>query len=283
MATRLHRRQRGPSGDGGGFLSGRPAPEKPPEKCPNHQDQSKEQLIAELETIEQRLTAQRDELRQTTLLLASAEQRERDRLGRILHDDLQQVLLAAKWNLRSLKKQLRTNRHLYHELSHAIQMVDRSIEMSRSISRDLSPPSLDSGLLPAIDSLEEHLRTACGFRIKVTVEGEFSSIPDALRDFLYQAIRELLINAAKHSHRTDARLCLTDSGNSVEVAVSDDGVGFDLKGLDHVLQKGSGLLRIWTRTNRMGGQLSIEASPGAGATFRLSIPRSGEHPVKASP
>ncbi len=117
----------------------------------DHQNESREQLITELETIEQRLTTQTDELRQTILQLASAEQRERDRLAAILHDDLQQLLMAAKWALRSLRKQCRGDRALSQELSQAIRMVERSIQMSRSLSRDLSPPALESGLMPAID------------------------------------------------------------------------------------------------------------------------------------
>lgn len=240
----------------------------------DHQNESREQLITELETIEQRLTTQTDELRQTILQLASAEQRERDRLAAILHDDLQQLLMAAKWALRSLRKQCRGDRALSQELSQAIRMVERSIQMSRSLSRDLSPPALESGLMPAIDRLSEHFREAYGFRVMVKVEGAFTDIDDSLRDFLFQAIRELLLNAAKHSNQEKAELCLREGKSAIEVIISDEGAGFDLKDLDSILAKGTGLLRVWTRVTRVGGQLRVETSPGGGSTFRLSVPRS---------
>jgi len=242
------------------------------EKKHDHRNESKEELIARLETIEQRLTEQTDELRQTTLQLASAEQRERDRLAQILHNDLQQILLAAKWNLCSVKAQIGTNRPLSEELSQAIRMVDQSIDMSRSLSRELSPPALDSGLLPAVARLVDDFREAYGFRVVLRTHPKICDIPDSLRDFLFQAIRELLINAAKHSNQTEAHLHLRERKGNIEIAVCDEGVGFDPKELDSMLAKGSGLLRIWTRTMRVGGHLSLEASPGSGATFRLSVP-----------
>jgi len=261
-----------PSDKGAKLESNLVALRPPAEAKSNRENVSKEQLIAELETIEHRLTAQTDELRETTLELTSAEQRERDRLARILHDDLQQLLLAAKWNLSSLKKELGTNRQLCRELDHAIRMVERSIDMSRSLSRDLSPPALDSGLLPALACLVEHFGDAYGFRIRVRVDGKFSGIADALRDFLFHSIRELLINAAKHSNQNQAQLHLREGRSTIEVVVSDKGVGFDLKDLHRMLARGSGLLGIWTRTVRMGGQLNVETSPGCGTTFRMYIP-----------
>jgi len=264
--------QLGPFEHGTSIPPGLTAPASAPKKKQNIQDASKEQLMTEVEALEQRLTAQSDELRQTTLQLASAEQRERDRLARILHDDLQQLLLAAKWNLRSVKKQLRTNRPLCEELSHAIQMVDRSIEISRSLSRDLSPPALDSGLLPAIEQLVEHFQDAYGFSVRFSVDGTLPEISNALRDLLFQSIRELLFNAAKHSGQNHAELRLRERQGVIEIVVSDEGVGFDLRELGHTIAKGSGLLGISTRIRRMSGQLNIETAPGAGATFRLLVP-----------
>jgi len=238
----------------------------------DHRHEPREELIAELETIERRLTEQTDKLRDTTLQLASAEQRERDTLAQILHDDLQPLLLAAKWNLSSLKKQIRTNRPLSRELSLAIRMIERSIDMSRSLSRDLSPPLLDCGLLPAVARLVESFQEVYGFRVVLRADPNISDIPDSLKDFLFQAIRELLMNAAKHSNQTEAHLRLTECRGTIEVEVCDEGVGFDPKALDRVLAKGSGLLRIWTRTVRLGGQLNLETIPGSGTTFRLSVP-----------
>ncbi len=108
----------------------------------------------------------------------------------------------------------------------------------------------------------------------VKVEGAFTDIDDSLRDFLFQAIRELLLNAAKHSNQEKAELCLREGKSAIEVIISDEGAGFDLKDLDSILAKGTGLLRVWTRVTRVGGQLRVETSPGGGSTFRLSVPRS---------
>ncbi len=272
MACATADRQRGPNGKVAIFPAGFDGLGPVRGEKQDHHNESREQLLAELEEIEKHLTTQTDELRQTTLQLASAEQRERDRLARILHDDLQQLLLAAKWNLQCLKEQLRSDRIRTNELSHAIRMVARSIEMSRSLSQELSPPGLDSGLLPAIEHLAGHFSEAYGFHVLISVRGRFSAIPDSLRDFLFAAIRELLINASKHSNQNEAQLRLKKSKSVIEVVVSDEGVGFDPSELDRILAKGSGLLRVWTRTRRIGGQLQVETSRGTGARFRLSVP-----------
>ncbi len=234
--------------------------------------EAEQRLRAELEETKELLAVQAAELRRTTLQLATAEQRERDRLARILHDDLQQLLLATQWNLRSLKNRVTTDRQLGDEVDRAIELLNQSIETSRSLSRDLSPPVLEAGLLPAIGWLVQFFQQGYLFDVTVQAEGSFLAVPDDIRDFAFQSIRELLLNASKHSNTNRAELQLKNHGTFLEVTVSDLGVGFDPVSL----QYGFGLSHISSRVARLGGELRVESRPERGATFRLIIPYSGK-------
>ncbi|RPI20396.1 MAG: hypothetical protein EHM61_27120 [Acidobacteria bacterium] len=229
-------------------------------------------LRMELEETKQHLATRAGELRRTTLQLATAEQRERDRLARVLHDDLQQLLLASLWHLQTVRNRVPPETELETEISHALQLLRQSIEITRSLSKELSPPVLEAGLFAAIGWLVQYFQDAYSFDVSVEAEGSFLMVPDEIRDFAFQSIRELLINSVKHSKARHADLQITNTPTGLEITISDRGRGFNPAGID----QGFGLPQISSRVTRLGGDLKVKSRPGRGATFRLTIPYSEE-------
>jgi len=241
------------------------------------------QLASLNQTLEQRVaqrTAEAIERAQRLRLLSAelslAEERERRRIAQVLHDDLQQMLMAARLHLRTVGKT--ENAAERTEIIRKIQnMLERSFNLTRSLSLELSPPVLhDHGLAAALEWLASQTRKHHG--AKVSVEADPLANPKAIdvRVFLFQAVRELLLNAVKHAPGCPVHITMKGIGaGKVRVIVSDRGPGFDLAKLDRqgIQLGGLGLFNIRERMASFGGTLRIDSAPGHGTRTTLIAPR----------
>jgi PAS domain S-box-containing protein len=228
------------------------------------------------ETLEERV-AQRTHLAESrlkqlqslTIELIEAEERERHRIAQMLHDDLQQILAAAKMKLQTLIDEP-SERLLLDDVS---QLLDHSISKTRRLSHELSPPVLHhSGLAEALRWLAPQMEAQFGLEVEVTTGQEvIHSRP--VKEFVFRAVKELLFNITKHACVKKARVALSYFGKNLVVIVSDPGKGFDADVLEPTAAvNGLGLLSIKERVRHMGGSLAIESSPGQGSQFTLTIP-----------
>jgi signal transduction histidine kinase len=241
------------------------------------------QLASLNQTLEQRVaqrTAEAVERAQKLRLLSAelslAEERERRRIAQVLHDDLQQMLMAAQLHLRSLDKT--ENAAKRNEIMRKMQnMLERSFKLTRSLSVELSPPVLhDHGLAAALEWLAAQARKHHG--VNVSVEADPSANPKAIdvRVFLFQAVRELLLNAVKHAAGSPVHIMMKGIGSGkLRVIVSDRGPGFDSARLDQqgIQLGGLGLFSIRERMASFGGKLQIDSAPGRGTRITLIAPR----------
>jgi signal transduction histidine kinase len=241
------------------------------------------QLASLNQTLEQRVaqrTAQAVERAQKLRLLSAelslAEERERRRIAQVLHDDLQQMLMAAQLHLRTLDKT--ENAAQRTGIIRKIQnMLERSFNLTRSLSVELSPPVLhDHGLAAALEWLAAQARKHHG--VNVSVEADPSANPKAIdvRVFLFQAVRELLLNAVKHAAGSPVHIMMKGIGSGkLHVVVSDRGPGFDPAKLDRqgIQLGGLGLFSIRERMASLGGKLQIDSAPGHGTRITLIAPR----------
>ncbi|MFA9478447.1 PAS domain S-box protein [Phycisphaerales bacterium AB-hyl4] len=231
------------------------------------------------ETLEQRVaerTAEAEhratQLRALAAELTQTEQRERRQLAQSLHDHLQQLLVAAKLRLHAMIGQFEDEPTI-RGLLQIDELLTQSVDASRSLTTELSPPILhDAGLAAALDWLARWMRDKHG--LHVTVEADRSANPatEDVRVLLFNATRELLFNVVKHAVTRNAHVTLsTDERQRVCVAVSDEGVGFDpaQKTLDNT---GFGLFSIQQRLDVLGGETRIESSPGRGTRIELFAP-----------
>ncbi len=196
-------------------------------------------------------------------------------LARMLHDQLNQLLVTAKFDIDILRDQVRGK-----SPSRAVQdiddLLDPSVETSRSLTVDLCPPVLyDAGLASALRWLAEWVYDDYALAVEVDLDEEVS--PDAIeiRVPLFKAVRELLSNIVKHAKVSTAIVRMSRSGQDrVQITVQDAGSGFDLAGflVKHGSPGGSGLSRIREYLRLLGGTLDIESLPGQGTRIVLTSP-----------
>jgi signal transduction histidine kinase len=192
-----------------------------------------------------------------------------------LHDDVQQVLMGARLYLRALSKTKSAAKRngIIQEIE---EMLERSFNLTRSLSVELSPPVLhEGGLAAAIEWLAAQTRKH--HNLQVSVEADSSANPKAVdvRVFLFQAVRELLLNAVKHGGGSPVHIAMTSAGLSkVRIVVADRGLGFDPATLDlqQIGPGGLGLFNIRERVTSFKGELEIESAPGRGTRITLVAP-----------
>ena len=244
-------------------------------------------LVTQLEilnqTLEQRVVQRTAEaverarkLRLLSAELSLAEERERKRIAQVLHDDLQQVLMAARLNVRVLEK-IKSATERNRILKQIEEMLERSFNLTRSLSAELSPPVLsESGLAAALEWLAAQSRK--DYNVQVSVEADSSANPKAgdVSVFLFRAVRELLLNALKHGAGSPVHIAMTSVGvRKLRIVVTDRGPGFDpdTLGPHQTGRGGLGLFNIRQRMTSVAGELQIESAPGHGTRVTLIAPR----------
>jgi signal transduction histidine kinase len=229
-----------------------------------------EQLEQRVEIRTEELQRQNQRLRSLATQLTQTEQRERERLARILHDGLQQILVGAKLQLPPNPPEA-----LKRSISKISAMLDEAIEITRTLTYELTPPMLRKGdLTESLRWLAHWLETNYDFEIVLEVQCEFPQLPEDLRIFLFSVARELLLNAVKHSGVNQARVAVQRDRNQIRLTVVDQGRGMLVSDLQNVqdVQAGYGLFSIRERLLALGGSLDIASQPGDGAKFTITLP-----------
>jgi PAS domain S-box-containing protein len=237
-------------------------------------------------TLESRVTARTAELehrarqlQKLTLELTEAEERERKRLAEILHDDLQQVLAAAKFHMGLLGSRLKDDAKSQEIAEQARDLLGDAIAKSRSLSHELSTPVLSqSSLGEAFEWLAEQMWTKHGFTVHLAMDECIELASEPLRVLLYKAAQELLFNAIKHAGAREATLRLRRRRGRIWLFVSDQGRGFDSRGLGKA--SGFGLLSIRERVEYLGGRMKIRSAVGKGSIFAIAVPDAEVHERK---
>ncbi len=216
-----------------------------------------------------------DQLRALAAELAQTEQRERRRLARVLHDHVQQLLAAACLQVGWMKRDAAGER-----MQATVQGVDsilrEAIQACRSLAVDLSPPLLhEAGLAGALSWLGSRMREQHGLNVQVRSDSRAEPAAEEMRFLLFEGVRELLFNVAKHAGVQEARVTLirTRDGQA-RITVRDEGRGFDAGLLskrrpDEVT---FGLFSIRERLAHVGGRMTVESAPGQGTTVTLTAP-----------
>lgn len=202
--------------------------------------------------------------------LLRAEQRERDRLYGLLHDDVQPLLVAARLALGSLGAGSSAG-DVVRVAADAASQITQVIAVARNLSLQLSPPLIrEAGLISALESLFRWVKTHHGVQVDLITPPEIGPDDLALRLLCFHAVRELLLNVAKHAstHQATVRLQLDASGN-LQISVADQGTGFDPASS---LPDGSGLAAIRRRLRMLGGSLEIASEPAGGTVVTLLVP-----------
>ncbi len=229
---------------------------------------SLEKQVSERTTLaEQRAT----QLRRLTQQLTRAEQEERQRLAQILHDHVQQLLVAAKMRVGTLVGEEAEER-ARQKVQAISEILNDAINATRTLAVELAPPVLhERGLAPALEWLARRVKEQHQLQVEVTADPQAEPGLPALRDLMFQAARELLLNVIKHAQVDRAELHLSRRQEYAELEVCDQGVGFDAAATWDDPDS-FGLIHIRERLEPIGGSIEVESRPGDGSRVTVLVP-----------
>jgi PAS domain S-box-containing protein len=204
--------------------------------------------------------------------LLRAQEEERARIAREIHDDIGQRLAALSIDLGGLQQRLSENDadvdRTFTDVLHQFAALGSD---AQALSHRLHSSKLELlGLSQATASFCRELAAQRRVTIHYTESGIVPHLPSATAVGLFRVMQEAVVNAVQHSGSSDIDVTLTGTGSCVELTVVDQGVGFDDR---HVQQtRGLGLVSMRERVGLMGGRLHVESRPGSGTSIRASIP-----------
>jgi signal transduction histidine kinase len=197
--------------------------------------------------------------------LLRAQESERSRIARELHDDICQRMLVLTIDLKSLGGTEDREGRAAETLAMA-QGIAKSLH---ELSHSLHPTKLRLlGLVAAIDQLRLDL-SRVGIATSFSHHDVPSTLPPDIMLCLFRIVQEAIQNAIKHSRASEVSVCLRGSSDRLTVTISDNGVGFDVEA---AWSRGLGLLSMVERVEALGGPFEIDSSPGAGVRLTASVP-----------
>jgi len=207
--------------------------------------------------------------------VVAAQENERRRISRELHDEAGQALIALKISLQLIQTGIPSDLELLREhVAEAISVTDSTMEEIRILARGLRPPALDAvGLSDALSGLCIEFGKIAGISIEYAGD-DIPLLPDMVNICLYRVLQEALTNTAKHAAADKIVVRLNFGPGGVELSVADNGDGFVLRedGLGSVGSDGIGLLGMKERIEGVGGRLLIEAHLEEGTRLSIRVP-----------
>jgi signal transduction histidine kinase len=234
------------------------------------QRQLQELRVARLEGAERREALRGELLRR----VVSAQEAERKRVARELHDDTGQALTAIGLGLRAVSRAIQQNpKKAADNLGQLESLVDRSLDDLQRLIADLRPSHLDDlGLPAALRWYGNELEERTGLEIDFELDGEPQPVDPPVNTALFRVAQEALTNVVKHAQAAQVGMHLRYSSDGVSLQVSDDGVGFDQDALSDKGRASWGLLGMEERATLLGGTLSVQSKAGSGTCVLVTIP-----------
>ncbi len=201
--------------------------------------------------------------------VVKAQEHERKRLARELHDETGQALTSILLGLKPLEQSARTDEERA-AMASLRELVVSTLRDVRRLAVELRPSALDDfGLATAVERLADTFRDSTGMRVDVETRLGEVRLPPEVETALYRIVQEALANIVKHAEATHVSILLTRKDFSVAAVVEDDGKGFDETNTgDDVL----GIVGMRERVGLVGGRLAIESGSGSGTTVAAEVP-----------
>ncbi|MCX5793053.1 MAG: histidine kinase, partial [Elusimicrobia bacterium] len=233
----------------------------------------------EVATTERDITEQKRaerEMRGLHARVISAQETERKRLSRELHDGVGQILSGVKFRLESLPGEIALHARDAAKIVKVGGFLSHAISEIRRVSQNLLPSELvDLGLEPALRTLCREFKERVGVPVALKTGNVPTDIPPELALALFRIAQEALNNVGKHSKATMAAVALSCKGGEIVLSVSDNGIGFVPSGGRRPAGRGIGLGSMRERAELAGGSIEFNSVLGAGTTLIVRVPLSG--------
>jgi signal transduction histidine kinase len=243
--------------------------------------------IASLQEARLKEAKQRETLRRELYKrVVAAQESERQRIARELHDETGQALTAIGLGLRGLTGSLRTsNMERTKKNLHQLELLTtHSLDELQRLIADLRPSHLDDlGLSSAMRWYANTLQERVKLVVHVDIIGEERPVASPVKIALFRIAQEALTNVIKHAQAKTAQVTLTYAEKSVQVRVTDDGRGFDMDATGSAKRVSWGLKGMEERTSLLGGKFEVQSRQGQGTTVEVSIPYLQEEANENSP
>jgi two-component system sensor histidine kinase DegS len=214
-------------------------------------------------------------LRHLTHQILTAQEEERKKISRELHDEVVQMLVGLNVELSALVHGNSPGvHHLKDKIAHTQRLVEKSVDSVHRFARDLRPAVLDDlGLIPALHAFCRNLAARKNIKIAMTAFGGVETLESDKRTVLFRVAQEALTNIARHARATRVKLIIIKIPDAVQLEVVDNGKAFSVRKI--LLAKNNkrlGLVGMKERVEMVGGNLTIESVSGKGTTVRAKIP-----------
>jgi PAS domain S-box-containing protein len=220
----------------------------------------------------QRVERQQQELRSLAAQLLTAQEEERRRISRDLHDDVNQRLALLSLKLQAARKGLPENHLVTPMIQELYESVANLSDDVRHLAYQYHPSILDDlGLGTALRSLCEDFAKWEGVSVTWEVTDEARKFSQAVATCLYRVAQESLRNVSRHAQALAVHLVLREDGQGIILSIRDNGQGFEMDGL---ISRGLGFVSMRERVRLVGGTLLVESQSGHGTTVKVSIPGS---------
>ncbi|MGH2536442.1 MAG: GAF domain-containing protein [Candidatus Promineifilaceae bacterium] len=204
-----------------------------------------------------------------TRQVVAAQEQERGRVSRELHDEAGQLLTALKLNLALMRSKLPAQQaELRQQLGEALELADTSMEQIRRLAHGLRPPALDTlGLNQALELLCQDFARRAGLRIEYRGV-ELARTSDAIAISCFRFVQEALVNVIRHAEASRVEVALAVEDGLLSLSVADDGHGFQMTS---GAAKGIGLRGLQERFELIGGRVQVDSQPGQGTRLSASV------------
>jgi signal transduction histidine kinase len=209
----------------------------------------------------------------------AAQESERQRIARELHDETGQALTAIGMGLRGLEGGLPTSGRgsAKQNLRQLESLTAHSLDELQRLIADLRPSHLDDlGLSSALRWYAGNVQERTKLDVQVETQGNEPTVPSPVKTALFRIIQESLTNVIKHAHARKVRIFLTYSPQEIHALVVDDGQGFNMGAVESAGRISWGLKGMEERTSLLGGRFTVYSKPGEGTTVEVSVPFSQE-------
>ena len=235
-------------------------------------------------TFNMMLEAIDDANRQRATQIINAQEEERKRVARELHDETSQVLTSLLISLAVLEESI-TSPEARNRIAETRLLAHQTLRAIRNLSLDLRPSALDDlGLLPALRWYIKEYQQKFSLTVNFQASGLKERLPTEIETVVYRIVQEALTNVARHAHAHTVLVRVAGDAETIQITICDDGRGFDterhLRTFEPGQEHGWGLVGMRERASLLGGTLQITSKPDHGTTIYTRLPIQAVHNFK---